>query len=46
MIEHVMKAVMGMADRIIVLHHGEKLAEGTPEAIAENRKVVEVYLGE
>jgi branched-chain amino acid transport system ATP-binding protein len=46
MIEHVMKAVMGMADRIIVLHHGEKLAEGTPEAIAKNRKVVEVYLGE
>lgn len=46
MIEHVMKAVMGMADRIIVLHHGEKIAEGTPEAIAENRKVVEVYLGE
>ncbi|MBW1793844.1 MAG: ABC transporter ATP-binding protein [Deltaproteobacteria bacterium] len=46
MIEHVMKAVMGMADRVIVLHHGEKLAEGTPEAIAKNRKVVEVYLGE
>ncbi len=46
MIEHVMKAVMGMADRIIVLHHGEKIAEGTPEAIAENKKVVEVYLGE
>jgi branched-chain amino acid transport system ATP-binding protein len=46
MIEHVMKAVMGMADRIIVLHHGEKIAEGTPEAIAGNRKVVEVYLGE
>jgi branched-chain amino acid transport system ATP-binding protein len=46
MIEHVMKAVMGMADRIIVLHHGEKLAEGTPEAIAKNRKVVEVYLGD
>ncbi len=46
MIEHVMKAVMGMADRIIVLHHGEKIAEGTPEAIAANRKVVEVYLGE
>ena len=46
MIEHVMKAVMGMANRIIVLHHGEKIAEGTPEAVAENRKVVEVYLGE
>jgi branched-chain amino acid transport system ATP-binding protein len=46
MIEHVMKAIMGMCDRIIVLHHGEKIAEGTPQAIAANKTVVEVYLGE
>ncbi len=46
MIEHVMKAIMGICDRIIVLHHGVKIAEGTPQAIAANKTVVEVYLGE
>jgi branched-chain amino acid transport system ATP-binding protein len=45
MIEHVMKAIMGICDRIMVLHHGEKIAEGTPKEIASNRTVVEVYLG-
>jgi branched-chain amino acid transport system ATP-binding protein len=46
MIEHVMKAIMGVCDRIMVLHHGEKIAEGTPQEIATSKKVIEVYLGE
>ncbi|MGD9116077.1 MAG: ABC transporter ATP-binding protein [Dehalococcoidia bacterium] len=46
MIEHVMKAIMGICDRIMVLHHGEKIAEGSPKEIAASKKVIEVYLGE
>jgi branched-chain amino acid transport system ATP-binding protein len=46
MIEHVMKAIMGVCDRIMVLHHGEKIADGTPKEIAASKKVIEVYLGE
>jgi len=46
MVEHVMKAIMDICDRIVVLHHGEKIAEGRPEEVATNEAVVEVYLGE
>ncbi len=46
MIEHVMKAIMSVCDRIMVLHHGEKIADGTPKEIATSKTVVEVYLGE
>ena len=46
MVEHVMKAIMGVCERIMVLHHGEKIAEGTPQEIAANKQVIEIYLGE
>ena len=46
MIEHVMKAIMNICDRIMVLHHGAKLAEGTPKEIATSKEVIKVYLGE
>ncbi|MDE2299744.1 MAG: ABC transporter ATP-binding protein [Burkholderiales bacterium] len=46
LVEHKMKLVMGLCERLIVLHHGEFLAEGTPQQIRNNADVRRVYLGE
>jgi branched-chain amino acid transport system ATP-binding protein len=45
MIEHIMKAVQALATRMLVLHHGQKLAEGAPAQVLRDDRVVEVYLG-
>ena len=45
-IEHVMKAIMGVSHRVMVLHHGEKIAEGEPEVVTSDERVISAYLGE
>jgi len=46
LIEHVMRAVMALAGRIVVLHHGEVIAHGAPEEVVRDKAVLECYLGE
>ena len=44
-VEHVMRVIMGLCDRVTVLHHGEKICEGTPGEVCADESVVKVYLG-
>lgn len=46
MIEHVMRVIMGVSDRVVVLDHGEKIAEGSPNEVMSDSRVIESYLGE
>jgi len=45
MVEHIMKVIMGLCSRVVVLHHGEKICEGTPEKVCNDENVINVYLG-
>jgi branched-chain amino acid transport system ATP-binding protein len=45
-IEHVMAAVMNLSDRLVILHHGQKIAEGPPREMASDATVIKAYLGE
>ena len=45
LVEHDMRLVMGLADHVVVMHHGVKIAEGAPDAVRGNREVIDAYLG-
>lgn len=45
MVEHIMKVIMGLCEQVTVLHHGEKICEGTPAEVCSNKEVINVYLG-
>ena len=44
-IEHVIKAIKSLSDRLLVLHHGDKIADGPPDTVLSNSEVIEAYLG-
>jgi branched-chain amino acid transport system ATP-binding protein len=46
LVEHVMRVIMSLADRIVVLHHGEVIAQGEPRQVVQDKAVIDAYLGE